>query len=184
MKRRDVLVITAPVVVLPAGCLRTQNSKRNSESSESTQYESTKLIEIVRQEKSPLVDGLSPHSETKYHVAVVDSPSNSAVNREYLRQNDGQDLLAFLDKTSFETERILALQARHMSTARYLDPPSLEIDVDERIEGTISIGSAEGGGGAVTRETLFVRIEVDAQNPTGARITIHENEDSVTVTTD
>jgi hypothetical protein len=141
------------------------------------------LVETGWQEESPLVGGLSPHSETDYYLAVIESSSDSDVNREYLRQNDGQHLLTFLDETSFETERILALQARHMSTARHLDPDSLEIDVGEQIKGTISIGSAEGGGGAESRETLFVRIEIGSRNPTGARITIHENENSVTVTT-
>lgn len=177
MKRRDILATTAPLVLLPAGCLNTQNSHSDSES-----YESAKLVEIGWQEESPLLGGLSPHSETDYYLAVIDSPSDSDVNREYLRQNDGQHLLTFLDETSFETERILALQARHMSTARHLDADSLEIDVGDRIEGKISIGSAEGGGGAESRETLFVRLEVGTQNPTGTRITVHESENSVTVT--
>lgn len=142
------------------------------------------MVESGWKEESPLVGGLSPHSERDYYIVVIDSPTDSDVNREYLRQNDGQHLLTFLDETSFETERILALQARHVGTSRYLDTDSLEIDVGERIEGTISISSAEGGGGAETRETLFVRVEANTQNLTGARITIHENENSVTVTTD
>lgn len=177
MKRRDILATTVPLVLLSAGCLSTQNSHSDSGS-----YESANLVETGWQEESPLVGGLSPHSETEYYIAVIDSQSDSDVNREYLRQNDGQHLLAFLDETSFGTERILALQARHISTARHLNADSLDIDVGERIEGTISISSAEGGGGAESRETLFVRIEVKTQNPTGARITIHENENSVTVT--
>lgn len=179
MKRRYILTTTAPLVLLPAGCLSTQNSPSDSES-----YESAKLVETGWQEESPLVGGLSPHSEMDYYIAVIESPSDRGVNREYLRENDGQHLLAFIDETSFETEQILAIQAHHMSTARHLDVDSLDIDVAEQIEGTISIGSAEGGGGAENRETLFARIEVDTQNPTGARLTIHENKNSVTVTTD
>lgn len=178
MKRRDILIATTPLVLLPGGCLSTQNSR-----SDSSSYESAKMVETGWQEESPLVGGLSPHSEADYYIAIVESPSDSNVNREYLRQNDGQHLLTFLDETSFETERIFAVQARHTSTARYLDTDSLDIDVGTRIEGTISISSAEGGGDAVTRESLFVRIEVDTRNPTEARITIHENENSVTVTT-
>lgn len=179
MKRRGILVTTAPLVLLPGGCLSTRSSRSDSES-----YESARLVETGWQEESPLVGGLSPHSERDYYIALVESLSDGDVNRAYLRRNDGRHLLAFLDETSFETERCLAIQARHTSTARYLDADSLDIDVDDRIEGTVSIGSAEGGDGAESRETLFVRVEVGTRNPTGARITIRENGDSVTVTTE
>lgn len=178
MKRRDILATTVPLGLLPAGCLRVFPSRSDSRS-----YESANLVELGWQEESPLVGGLSPHSETDYYIAIIDSPSDSDVNQEYLRRNDGRHLLAFLDETSFETERILALQARHTNTAQYFDADSLDVDVGERIEGAISIGSGEGGGGAENRETLFVRIEVGSQNPTGARITIREDGNSAAVTT-
>ncbi|GAB3672788.1 hypothetical protein GCM10028856_26570 [Halopiger thermotolerans] len=139
------------------------------------------MVELSWREESPLVDGLGRHSEVQYSVAVVDSPSDPDVNRAYLRENDGEALLDFLDETTFETTRILALQARHSSGARYLHVDSLRLDVGERIDGSISIGTAEGGNGAENRETLFVRVGTGERDPTDARITVRGDDEAVTV---
>lgn len=177
MNRRCLLVTASSFVLLPSGCL-SASSPSNSTGGD---YESENMIKFGWEEESPLVGGLSPHSESQYHVAVIESSSDSDVNREYLRENEGEHLLTFLDETSFEMRRILAIQARHSSGARYLDANSLRIDVDEQIEGSISIGTAEGGAGAENRETLFVRIEVDEAKPTNVQITIQEEDGDVTV---
>ncbi|QLG26899.1 hypothetical protein HUG10_04790 [Halorarum halophilum] len=180
MDRRRLLLAAGSFVLLTPECASTRTTSRAT----GEIHDSEKLIEFGWQEESPLVGGLSPRSETRYHLAVVGSSSDNDVNRGFLRENDGEHLLTFLDETSFGTNRILALQARHSSGARYLDAESLRLDVGERIEGSISIGTAEGGATALTRETLFVRFEVGENEPTDARITVQGFDGDVTVSSE
>lgn len=177
MDRRRFLVTAGSFALLSAGCVSTQNASNVP----GEVHDSEKMVEFGWQEESPLVDGISAHSERRYHVAVIESSSDDDVNREFLHENDGEHLLTFLDETSFGTNRILALQARHSSGARYFDAESVRIDVGEQLKGSISIGTAEGGAAAENRETLFVRIEVDEEQPTDARIIVHEKDGDVTV---
>lgn len=180
MNRRRVLATVGSFPLLAPGCFGVQRFGSDSEEA----YDSERMVEFGWQAESPLVGGLELHSETQYYAAVIDSPSDDDVNRTFLRENDGEDLLTFLDETTFETNRILALQARHSGGWRYLDVESLHLDVGERIDGSISIGAAEGGAGAENRETLFVRVGVAEHDPTEARITIREEDEAVTVETE
>ncbi|QLG27414.1 hypothetical protein HUG10_07565 [Halorarum halophilum] len=177
MNRRRLLVAVGPSTLLLSGCLTSPDENRVPDEA----YDSETMVEFGWQEESPLAGGLTSHSESRYHVAVIGSASDSNVNRAFLRENDGDHLLAFLDETPFETERILALQARHSSGARYLDAESIRIDVGEQLEASIAIGTTEGGAAAENRETLFVRFEVNDENPRRARVVDHEQGGDVTV---
>lgn len=180
MNRRRVLATVGSFPLLAPGCFGVQRFGSGPEEA----YDSERLVEFGWQEESPLVGGLGPHSEMQYSVAVIDSPMDDDVNRTFLRENDGEDLLTFLDETAFETNRILALQARHSGGWRYLDADSLRLDVGKRIDGSISIGTAEGGNAAENRETLFVRVGVAEHDPTEARITIRGEDEAITVETE
>lgn len=197
MRRRALLTCIAVTASSVAGCTFQRsfsdsdspgNSSNDSPGSSSGEdrvsYESERLVEFGWSESGPLADSLTLNSDSEYRVAVLESPDDSGVDREYLREEDGNNLLAFLDGTDFETYRILAVQVHFTSGAWYIDLDSIRLDVGTEITGTIEIGTAEGGSGADNRYTVFVRAPVDGSDPTRARITFDAEENSTTVTGD